>query len=73
MREPPGADGVIFRKLGQPWPRTAYSGKHVFVSGLLCPRCGTALHAMVPPSEERLITRSGLEVLLRIAPMCRHD
>lgn len=73
MRQSATSDSVLFRKLGQPWPRIAYSGKHVFVSGLLCPRCGAALHAMVPRSAERIVTKSNLEVLLRNAPTCRHE
>jgi len=67
------ADTVLFRKLGQPWPRIAYSGKHIFVSGLLCPRCGVALHALVPRSAEAVVNRSNLEELLRAVPSCRHD
>ncbi len=72
MREQPTA-GVLFRKLGQPWPRSAYSGKHIFVSGLLCPRCGSNLHAMVPRSVARQVTRSNLELLMRSANSCCHD
>ena len=72
MREHP-TTGIVFRKLGQPWPRAAYSGKHIFISGLLCPRCGTDLHAMVPRSAARLVTRGNLEMLLRNTADCRHD
>ena len=73
MRHSASTDSVLFRKLGQPWPRVAYSGKHVFVGGLLCPRCGAALHALVPRSAERIVTKSNLEILLRTASACRHD
>jgi hypothetical protein len=72
-RQGSAADTVLFRKLGQPWPRIAYSGKHIFVSGLLCPRCGVALHALVPRSAEAVVNRSNLEELLRAVPSCRHD
>ena len=72
-RQSSAADTVLFRKLGQPWPRIAYSGKHIFVSGLLCPRCGAALHALVPRSAEAIVNKSNLEQLLRAASSCRHD
>ena len=72
-RQSSAADTVLFRKLGQPWPRIAYSGKHIFVSGLLCPRCGVALHALVPRSAEAIVNKSNLEQLLRAASSCRHD
>jgi hypothetical protein len=68
-----GAEAVLFRKVGQPWPRVAYSGKHVFVSGLLCPRCGAALHALVPRSAENIVNKHNLEELLRAGTSCRHD
>ena len=72
-RQSTGTEAVLFRRVGQPWPRIAYSGKHIFVSGLLCPRCGVALHALVPRSAEYVVNRSNLEALLRNAPSCRHD
>jgi hypothetical protein len=64
---------VLFRKVGQPWPRVADSGKHVFVSGLLCPRCGAALHALVPRSAENIVNKNNLEELLRAGTNCRHE
>lgn len=64
---------MLFRKVGQPWPRIAYSGKHVFVSGLLCPRCGASLHALVPRSAEYVVNKSNLEALLSTSVTCRHD
>ena len=73
MRSGTSTDSVLFRKLGQPWPRVAYSGKHVFISGLLCPRCGIALHALVPRSAVRVVNKGNLEELLRAAKVCRHD
>lgn len=72
-RRGPGADSVLFRKVGQPWPQIAYSGKHVFISGLLCPRCGVPLHALVPRSALAIVNRSNLEELLCAAAGCRHD
>lgn len=73
VRQGTGADSVLFRKVGQPWPRVAYTGKHVFVSGLLCPRCGVALHALVPRTAEHVVNKGNLEGLLRRAPNCRHE
>ena len=73
VRQPPSVESVMFRKLGDPWPRVAYSGKHIFVSGLHCPRCGASLHALVPRCAERVVTRGNLEVLLRGSPSCRHQ
>ena len=64
---------MLFRKVGQPWPRVAYSGKHIFVSGLLCPLCGVALHALVPRSAEYVVNKSNLEALLRAGTSCRHE
>jgi hypothetical protein len=73
VRRGSGADSVLFRKVGQPWPQVAYSGKHVFVGGLLCPRCGVPLHALVPRSALAVVNRSNLEELLSAAAGCRHD
>jgi len=60
-RQSTGTEAVLFRRVGQPWPRIAYSGKHIFVSGLLCEASDRALPRAYGP-RKILILRQRAEI-----------